>query len=203
MANGQAPAFDPNQPYQVVSQAAPPASSQSAPAGSDAPAFDPNQPYQVVSQAEPQTTPDQPGILSRALTGAGQGMQEVTAPVTPQDHKEALVSFLGGPGALVAYKAGKSVVSAVENIVKPPKDNAPEASGYQRAVQDFHNTIKEFRNKDYRNAGSSAVSTGADLLSTMPGPGAFIGPQVRDVAEGCSTNTLRSFCIHATLSNIE
>jgi hypothetical protein len=115
-----------------------------------------------------------------------QGVQEGTAFATPQDHKEALVAFLGGPGALVAYKAGKSVVNAVENIVKPGKEAQTQAgpTPYQQAVQDFHRTIKDFRNKDYKNAGSSAASTAADALSTMPGPGSFIGPQVRDVSEG-------------------
>jgi hypothetical protein len=114
-----------------------------------------------------------------------QGVQEGTAFATPQDHKEELVAALGGPGALLAYKASKAVVDKVENILKPtstPKGPAAP-SPYQQAVQDFHKTVQEFRNRDYKNAIPSAVSTGADVLTTMPGPG-FMGPQVREISEG-------------------
>ena len=151
-----------------------------------------NLPQLDLSQSQPiqwsgtpsATAPEQPGVLSRTKSGVMQGMQEVL-PAPPADHREALVTFLGGPQALVAYKAGKSVVNAVENIIKPPQTPAPNApSAYQQAVQDFHKTVQQFRNRDYRDATSSAVSTGADVFSTMPGPGTFVGPQVREISEG-------------------
>jgi len=131
--------------------------------------------------AASQTTPS---LVSRSIAGVEQGVQEFTAPVTPQDHKEALVNFIGGPGALSMYKAGKAVVSAVENIVKPNQTQTPTQTAYQTAVDDFHKTLQHVSNRDYRNAASSAGSTAGDLLTTMPGPGQFFGPQVRDVSEG-------------------
>ena len=172
---------DPTQdPWAVVSQTPAPQVAAPTQALTAAPAA-PQDPWAVVSQVPAPP----PGALSRTGAGVLQGVQEVTAPVTPQDHKEELVSFLGGPGALVAYKAGKSLVQSVENIVKPQQTPAPNApSPYQQAVQDFHKTVQQFRNRDYRNAASSTVSTGADLFSTMPGPGEVLGPQVKDVSEG-------------------
>src|SRR6202521_1639246 len=185
----QIPAFDPNQPY-VVSQAAGPSSTQSAPVPpsatpTPAPQFDPNQPYQIESQTPPQS-PEQPVILSRAWDATKQYGENIGSQASsafhgvvdpPADHKEALANMFGGTPALVAYKQRKKVVAGVENSIKAKPDE------FQQAVSDFQRGVQDFHNKDYRNLVSSAGSTTADIMGVTGDP-VGIAARAREFSEG-------------------
>jgi hypothetical protein len=173
-ASAPAPLFDMSKAQPVAAQTSPvPATGQ--------PLFD-------MSKAQPLSQPEQPSIISRAATGVGQSLnQNFVEPVKaiaqsvvtpPEDHKEQIVHSVGGTPALQLYRFGRFMVDNAEKLIEAPKEE------YKQAVQDFQRGIGEVQKQDYRGALASAGSTVADMIGTMPGPGAIVGPKARELSEG-------------------
>lgn len=149
-------------------QATDPYASIAAPA--PAPAADP-----YASIAVP-IAPPQASVVDRSIQGAKDFAKPIADLVKPPEGatEQLTAAIGGGGGALAAYRIAKNIVSAVDNAVKSaPSDYADAAQNVMRAVKDFHN-------KDYRNALADAVSAGSTLAPTViPG-----GKDTRDLANG-------------------
>jgi hypothetical protein len=130
-------------------------------------------------------TPEQPGILQRALTGVGQSLENnFVAPVkaafsAPKDHKEALALQYGGIEGLEAYRAARQVAGSVEQMIKSPKEN------YEQTTSDFQRAVNDYKSKGLfsRESLASAGALAADQMSSIPG-GEIIGSRAHELAEG-------------------
>lgn len=126
------------------------------------------------------TAPAQPGVLARMWSGAKDYAAPVAALVRePETPTEQVVHAVGGGGgALAAYRRAKGLIDSAQKVVTAgPAEFKQAAADYKRLVDDWHN-------KDYRNAISSAVSTGSDIVGiTQPGMGQ-IAHEVREDSEG-------------------
>jgi len=120
----------------------------------------------------------QPSAWDRFTTAFQKGLG--IAP--PQNSTEALAYHLtGGTGAgLVAYRAAKSLVDSVENVVK-----AKGPGPFAQAQQDLRQAVDDFHNPDYRKFASSVGSVAGDVISGAGGPVASqVGNRVRSISEG-------------------
>lgn len=134
------------------------------------------QPLFDMSKAAPVAGVEQPSLGSKIVEGAKQS-QIVQAVTPPTSATEAVISTVGGPGALPVYRSAKGIVDSVENLVKHP------TGMYESAAQDFKRAIDDFHKKDWRNLASDVVSSGADLAATtgvMPAGAS----QARELSEG-------------------
>lgn len=120
-----------------------------------------------------------PGIIARSIEGA----KDFAAPVMnlvrePETPTEQVVHAIGGGGgALAAYRMAKGLVDSAQKVVSSgPAEFKQAAADYKRLVDDWHN-------KDYRNAISSAVSTGSHVLGMQPGMGE-LASNIREDSEG-------------------
>lgn len=123
--------------------------------------------------------PAQASLGDRVIAGAkdfaAPVMSLVRDPETPTE--QVLHAIGGGGGALAAYRMAKGLMEGAERVVKStPGEFKQAATDYKRLVDDWHN-------KDYRNAISSAVSTGSHILGAQPGMGQ-IASEIREDSEG-------------------
>jgi hypothetical protein len=128
----------------------------------------------------------QPGIGERVWKAgkeelgnlAGGAVAPVKAAVMPPgDATEHAISSIGGPGGLIAYRASKAVVDAVENMVKAKKES------FKQAEVDVLHAINEFHQRDYRNALADTGSVVADVGGITGDPLATMGRE-REIAQG-------------------
>lgn len=98
--------------------------------------------------------------------------------VPPSNAREHAIAAIAGPGAIVAYRQAKRLVDSAETTLKSAGDKYPQA------VQDFQRTMHEFKNGDYRNAASSAVSTGTDVAAIADPALTPLASQTRELSEG-------------------
>jgi hypothetical protein len=161
--------------------APPPTAQQSTPVQTSQP--DEQDPFAALG-ATPAPAPAQPGIAQRAYQAAkdeiggmvgGIGSTIKGAVAEPEDTKEHIAA-LAGPGGLIAYRASKAVVDAVENQYKAKKED------YRQAATDLANAVNEFHNKDYRGGIADAASTVAGVAG-LSDPIMKIG-RVRDIVQG-------------------
>jgi hypothetical protein len=109
---------------------------------------------------------------------AGGAVAPVKAAVSPpEDATEHAISSIGGPGGLIAYRASKAVVDAVENMVKAKKES------FKQAEMDVLHAVNEFHQKDYRNALADTGSVVADVGGMMGDPLATMGRE-REIVQG-------------------
>jgi hypothetical protein len=138
------------------------------------------------SAQEQESDTQQPGMGERILNAGkeelGNLASGVAAPVKaalapPADATEHAMSSIGGPAGLVAYRASKAVVDAVENMVKAKKES------FKQAEADVLNAVNEFHQKDYRNALADTGSAVADVGGVMGEPISTMG-RAREIAQG-------------------
>jgi hypothetical protein len=127
-------------------------------------------------------TPPAEDTLSKFTEGIKQSapVQIVkSAIMPPESADEHIAAIAGGPGGLIAYRQAKGIVNSVKA--------AMTASGtkFAQAAIDIKNAADQFHRGDYRNAASSAISSGADVVSILDpiGVGAGAG-NVRELSEG-------------------
>jgi hypothetical protein len=124
------------------------------------------------------TAPAAPSAWDRFSTAFEKGVG--IAP--PQNGTEAIVYHAtGGTGAgLVAYRAAKGLVDAVENAVKAKK---PEE--FEQAKRDVQQAVTDFHSGNYRNLASSVGNVAGDVIAGAGGPIASqVGKRIRSISEG-------------------
>jgi len=123
------------------------------------------------------TIPEQSGIVARSVEGVKQFSKPILDLVRPPESPtEGLINHVGGGAqALAAYRIAKGVVDSAENLVKSGPGK------YDQARDDFSRTVKDFHNKDYRNALSDVLSSASDIgVGSVPG----MGGMNRELSEG-------------------
>ena len=137
-------------------------------------------PFDIPLQSEQAAQPaTQPSVFSRAVSAVSDWGRSVAAPFAPPaDHREEVAATYGGPQALVAYRAARTLVDGVENVIKAPAKN------YQQAKADFARGVQDFANRDWRNVASDVVSTASDLSDVVPTGIPTIPGRTRELSEG-------------------
>lgn len=141
------------------------------------------QPIGSQPSVPPQPSEEQPGVLNRAWNAVKSEVAPIidigeSVVTPPQDHKEELALTFGGPTALQAYRAARTVVGGVESAIKAP------AEKYQQAKQDFQRATQDFQNKDYRNLASDAASTATDVMGAVSPGTSMVTDRAREFSEG-------------------
>jgi len=173
-ATATAPSSDPYAAY--GGQVAPTTAPTTATSQSD--------PYAVYGGKIADTTPppDQPGVVSRAVSGAIQGAKDIAAPAVslikpPETPMEQVLHSTGGDPALVAYRAARTVVGTAQNLVKAGVDEYPQA------ISDWKNAVSEFHKGNYRNAATSAAEAGTDAFGIVTPTAAPLAQDTRRLVE--------------------
>jgi hypothetical protein len=125
-------------------------------------------------------TPEQQSPTSRFLQGAGEEVKGIAAPIIgavqqPQDHKEELTTAIGGPGALLAYRAAKKLIDSTEGLLTAKKGQ------YENLKQDLINAATELHSGNWRSGLASTGSTMADVGELTGSP---IAGRMREFTEG-------------------
>jgi hypothetical protein len=139
------------------------------------PAPAPNNPLFDMSKAQPLTSGEQPGAMSRfvsgavgevgdAITSAGSAIKSTVgaAVAPPQDPQETLVYAHGGQTGLAAYRAANKVVESAQNLAKAKKET------FHQAATDFVRTAQDLHSGQWRQGVSDAGSTVGDLMLSAP-----------------------------------
>lgn len=157
-------------------------------AASSTPTLDLSKSVPIGAPPQPAAQPTvqaQPDAVSRAITGAGQGLEGLVAPAVsavqaavepPQTPTEQVLHALS-PGGLPLYRAAKGLVLLANKVIQ----STP--AEYQQNITDYNKAIQEFKNHDWRNAIPSAIeaATGpAGPLAELSGA----SKDIRELAEG-------------------
>jgi hypothetical protein len=133
-----------------------------------------------------QTVPAPGNIGSRAWQAvkdeAGNIVQGAVAPIKmaaapPTTAREHAIVAIGGPGALAAYRAAGKINDTAENVFKAKREN------FQQAAADLQTAVREFHDKDYRQALADTASVVSDVGSLTGEPIHEMG-RTREIAQG-------------------
>jgi hypothetical protein len=165
-------------------QSAKPAPTQNGPITFSPSDIDTTAPAQTAETQTSQPSTAQPGAISRFVSGA---YHEVADPIAaifhgagdqPRDATEHIIAGVGGPGALPAYRAAKTLIDQVQQTLKAK----PEA--FQQAKQDLVQAVSDFHDKKYQNALGSGVSLLGDLATLNPSNPSGVGERVQSLGQG-------------------
>lgn len=115
------------------------------------------------------------GETKNLARGVASQAKAVISP--PQDAKEHAIAAIGGPGALVAYRTGRGITDAAENLISSKRED------FKQATRDFANALQEFHARNYRAGAADTASMVSDFGALQGNPLDTMG-RTREISQG-------------------